>query len=67
MPVPPRVWDTQVVASWASGYPDATVRKVALEAVNDGVDPGFVGNRAKAVVRKNSATVVGNELELRKI
>ena len=66
MPVPPRVWDTQVIASWASGYPDATVRKVALEAVNDGVDPGFVGSRTKAVVRKNSATVVGNELVLRK-
>jgi hypothetical protein len=57
-------WNQPLMAQWAEGYPDLRIKGIALEAVGPGVDPGFAGSMTKAVVRKNSRTIIGREPEL---
>lgn len=64
-PDPPHKWDVPLFRSWSLDFPDPVVRRIAVESVGRGLDPGFVGVADKSVVRPNSKTIVGREEELR--
>jgi len=58
-------WAPPVFSRWAAGFPDETIKSIAVNAVTHGVDTGFVGDRSKTVIRKNSRSIRGHEELLR--
>lgn len=65
MPSPPGRWIRGVVESWSATFPDRVVAKMARQAVGDGLDPGFVGEIRKSVIRPNPASIKGHEEDVR--
>jgi hypothetical protein len=66
LPSPPNSWVVPVLEKWAVDFPDRKVASLAVKAAGIGIKLDFVGDTSKAVIRKNSPSIVGKELELRK-
>ena len=64
-PLPPHNWEVDLFHQWSSDFPDPLVRQIADQSVSEGLDPGFVGQMSKSVVRPNSRTIEGREMTLR--
>jgi hypothetical protein len=65
LPSPPVVVKPKVIEAFAAGYPDEIIRRMGVECATIGTDPGFVGDRNKTVLLKNSSTIKGKEDILR--
>ena len=58
-------WQTKVFIQWALGLPDGTIKPLAIDTIMQRLDPGFKGDKARAVRCFNSKEIVGREQEIR--